>query len=101
MHYTAPPGRRPNDPLMISDVKRGSVSHRTGTIAPGDTLLAIDNFRLEGCGIEDAAHILQNTDEIVSLRLQKREVKGLCMDSLYILELPHTTTQKSELVGRM
>ena len=58
---------------MISDVKPGSVAYRTGTIQPGDKLLAIDNFRLEGCSVEDAAHILQSAASIVQLRLQKDE----------------------------
>lgn len=46
---------------------------RTGTIQPGDKLLAIDQTRLENCTMEDAAEILQNTEEIVRLKIQKDE----------------------------
>ena len=69
----APPNRKIDDALVISEVKPGSVAYRTGAIQIGDKLLAIDNFRLEGCSVEDTAHILQNSLSIVQLRLQKEE----------------------------
>ena len=50
------------------------MAYRTGAIQSGDKLLAIDNFRLEGCSVEDAAHILQSASSVVQLRLQKEEV---------------------------
>ena len=68
---TASKNRKSDEPLVISDVKPGSVAYRTGTISVGDRLLVIDHFRLEGCSVEDAAHILQAAGNIVQLRLQK------------------------------
>ncbi|XP_042142777.1 glutamate receptor-interacting protein 2 isoform X3 [Ixodes scapularis] len=68
---TSPKHRRPGEPLLISDIKRGSVAHRTGTLQPGDHLLAIDCVRMDNCTIEDAAQILQASDEVVKLRIRK------------------------------
>lgn len=47
--------------------------YRTGTIQPGDRLLAIDNVRMDSCTIEDAAQVLQNASDIVRLRIRKDE----------------------------
>uniref|UniRef100_A0AAY4DS96 PDZ domain-containing protein n=1 Tax=Denticeps clupeoides TaxID=299321 RepID=A0AAY4DS96_9TELE len=46
---------------------------RTGTLEPGDRLLAIDNMRLENCGMEEAMHFLQQAEDMVKLRIQKDE----------------------------
>ncbi|XP_076350967.1 glutamate receptor-interacting protein 1-like isoform X2 [Tachypleus tridentatus] len=70
---TAPKNRQLGDPLIISDIKKGSVAHRTGTLQPGDKLLAIDSVRMDNCTIEDAAEILQSCDQIVKLRIRKDE----------------------------
>lgn len=55
-----------SDPLSL-------VSARTGTLEPGDRLLAIDNVRLENCTMEDAMHVLQQAEDMVKLRIQKDE----------------------------
>lgn len=68
---TSPKNRRPGEPLLISDIKCGSVAHRTGTLQPGDRLLAIDSVRMDNCTIEDAAEILQGCEEVVKLRIRK------------------------------
>ncbi|XP_032892683.1 glutamate receptor-interacting protein 2 [Amblyraja radiata] len=65
--------RKPGEPLIISDIKKGSIAHRTGTLEPGDKLLAIDNIRLENCSMEDAVQILQQCDELVKLKIRKDE----------------------------
>lgn len=48
-------------------------SCRTGTLEPGDKLLAIDNVRLENCSREDAEQILQQCEELVKLKIRKDE----------------------------
>lgn len=55
------------DPILVL------VSGRTGTLEPGDRLLAIDSVRLENCTMEDAMHILQQAEDMVKLRIQKDE----------------------------
>lgn len=54
------------DPLVV-------LSGRTGTLEPGDRLLAIDSVRLEDCTMEDAIHILLQAEDMVKLRIQKDE----------------------------
>ncbi|XP_070557993.1 glutamate receptor-interacting protein 1-like isoform X2 [Ptychodera flava] len=70
---SSPKNRKAGEPLVISQVKKGSVTHRTGTLSPGDRLLAIDGIPLDNCSVEDAAQILHQCDEIVKLRVQKDE----------------------------
>uniref|UniRef100_A0A665T7U9 Glutamate receptor interacting protein 2b n=1 Tax=Echeneis naucrates TaxID=173247 RepID=A0A665T7U9_ECHNA len=65
--------KKSGEPLIISDIKKGSMAHRTGTLEPGDKLLAIDNIRLENCSKEDAEQILQQSEELVKLKIRKDE----------------------------
>ncbi|XP_035502056.2 glutamate receptor-interacting protein 2-like isoform X2 [Scophthalmus maximus] len=65
--------KKPGKPLIISDIRKGSIAHRTGTLEPGDRLLAIDSVRLENCTMEDAMHVLQQAEDMVRLRIQKDE----------------------------
>uniref|UniRef100_H3C2H0 Glutamate receptor interacting protein 2 n=1 Tax=Tetraodon nigroviridis TaxID=99883 RepID=H3C2H0_TETNG len=65
--------KKPGEPLIISDIKKGSMAHRTGTLEPGDKLLAIDNIRLENCSREEAEQILQQCEELVKLKIRKDE----------------------------
>ncbi|XP_066523819.1 glutamate receptor-interacting protein 1 isoform X11 [Hoplias malabaricus] len=70
---SSPSNRKPGDALIISDIKKGSVAHRTGTLEIGDKLLAIDNIRLDNCSMEDAVQILQQCEELVKLKIRKDE----------------------------
>ncbi|XP_075810225.1 glutamate receptor-interacting protein 1 isoform X8 [Microtus pennsylvanicus] len=70
---SSPSSRKPGDPLVISDIKKGSVAHRTGTLELGDKLLAIDNVRLDNCSMEDAVQILQQCEDLVKLKIRKDE----------------------------
>uniref|UniRef100_A0A8D3AB03 PDZ domain-containing protein n=1 Tax=Scophthalmus maximus TaxID=52904 RepID=A0A8D3AB03_SCOMX len=70
---SSPSNRKPSDPLIISDIKKGSVAHRTGTLELGDKLLAIDNVRVENCSMEEAVQILQQCEELVKLKIRKDE----------------------------
>ncbi|VDO02276.1 unnamed protein product [Rodentolepis nana] len=57
--------------MLISKVIPGSVASRCGSISPGDILLAVNGISLEACSITDAARLLQTSEEIVTLRIQK------------------------------
>ncbi|XP_013790838.2 glutamate receptor-interacting protein 2-like, partial [Limulus polyphemus] len=65
--------RKQGDALIISDIKKGSIAHRTGTLQPGDKLLAINTIRMDNCTIEDAAEILMAVEDVVKLRIRKDE----------------------------
>lgn len=61
---------------------------RIGTLEPGDRLLAIDNVRLDNCGMDEAMMILQQAEGMVKLRIQKDEDNlGECVrvPSCYII----------------
>ncbi|XP_018579135.1 glutamate receptor-interacting protein 2 isoform X2 [Anoplophora glabripennis] len=82
---------RPDEPFIISEIRRGSIAHRTGTLHAGDRLLAIDNRQLDHMTIESAFDILQtSTNEIVTLKVEKTETENanLFLDSVvYTVEL--------------
>ncbi|XP_058488030.1 glutamate receptor-interacting protein 2 isoform X7 [Solea solea] len=65
--------KKAGEPLIISNIKKGSMAHRTGTLEPGDKLLAIDNIRLESCSKDDAEQFLQQCEELVKLKIRKDE----------------------------
>lgn len=68
------------EPLLISEVVRGSPAHRSGTMQPGDKLLAIDSTRLDHLTLEDARACLQSCHNIVTLRVQKDDLySGECL----------------------
>lgn len=50
-----------------------SFLRRTGTLEPGDKLLAIDNIRLDNCSMEDAVQILRQCEDLVKLKIRKDE----------------------------
>ncbi|KAK9722886.1 PDZ domain [Popillia japonica] len=82
---------RPDDPFLISDIRIGSIAHRTGTLHAGDRLLAVDNKPLDHMTIENAFEILQmSTNDIVTLKIEKTETENsnLLLDSVvYTVEL--------------
>jgi C-terminal processing protease CtpA/Prc len=66
-----PKNRKPGDPMIICDVKKGSVAHRTGTIQTFDKLLSVDSLRMHQCSLEEAIEALDNAGEIIRLRIQR------------------------------
>uniref|UniRef100_A0A672RGW2 Glutamate receptor-interacting protein 1-like n=1 Tax=Sinocyclocheilus grahami TaxID=75366 RepID=A0A672RGW2_SINGR len=85
---SSPSSRKPGDALIISDIKKGSVAHRTGTLELGDKLLAIDNIRLDNCSMEDAVQILQQCEDLVKLKIRKDEDNSGTSEPLQ-LQTPH------------
>ncbi|KAK0399663.1 hypothetical protein QR680_003151 [Steinernema hermaphroditum] len=59
------------EPVVINDIRTGSVAHRCGSIRPGDRILAIDNIPLDTCTVEEAMRLLQRSSDIVKLRVKK------------------------------
>uniref|UniRef100_A0A452V4P3 Glutamate receptor interacting protein 1 n=1 Tax=Ursus maritimus TaxID=29073 RepID=A0A452V4P3_URSMA len=92
---SSPSSRKPGDPLVISDIKKGSVAHRTGTLELGDKLLAIDNIRLDNCSMEDAVQILQQCEDLVKLKIRKDEDNSdLCQplsEAIHLLQMAGET----------
>lgn len=65
--------RKLGDGLLISTVKKGSVANRSGTLEPGDQVMAIDDIHLDSITVEEAMHLLAQADEIVKLKVKKNE----------------------------
>lgn len=81
---------RPEDPFIISEIRRGSIAHRTGTLHAGDRLLAIDNRLLDHLSIDTPFDLLQGSSDIVTLKVEKTETENanLFLDSVvYTVEL--------------
>ncbi|XP_030749851.1 glutamate receptor-interacting protein 2 isoform X2 [Sitophilus oryzae] len=82
---------QPEEPFIISEIRRGSIAHRTGTLHAGDRLLAIDNRPLDHLSLESAFEILQtSSNDIVTLKVEKTETENanLFLDSVvYTVEL--------------
>lgn len=67
---------RLDEPFVISGLQRGSTAHRTGTLRPGDRLLAVDDRSLDRLHSADAAFdVLQRAvaGDVVSLTVEKME----------------------------
>ncbi|CAG9126851.1 unnamed protein product [Plutella xylostella] len=63
------------EPMVISDIKPGSVAHRCGALAAGDQLLSINGQPLHNLSLDTAFNILQNSpDEIITLKIRKRDL---------------------------
>uniref|UniRef100_A0A1Y1JYP3 PDZ domain-containing protein n=1 Tax=Photinus pyralis TaxID=7054 RepID=A0A1Y1JYP3_PHOPY len=81
----------PEEPFIISEIRRGSIAHRTGTLHAGDRLLEIDNRPLDHLSFESAFDIFQSsTNEIVTLKIEKTETDNanLFLDCVvYTVEL--------------
>ena len=57
--------------LWIADLKKGGVAHRMGSLQPGDAILAIDGHSLESSAPIDAANLLKNTGNIITLAMRR------------------------------
>lgn len=61
----------PDDPITISGLTEGGLAERTGALHPGDRLLAINGRSLQGKLLSEAIEILQNSGDIVTLKIGK------------------------------
>ncbi|XP_025835465.1 glutamate receptor-interacting protein 1 [Agrilus planipennis] len=81
----------PDEPFIISEIRRGSIAHRTGTLHAGDRLLSIDNRSLDNVNFESNFDIFQwSTNDIVTLKIEKTETDNanLFLDCIvYTVEL--------------
>ncbi|XP_012271077.1 glutamate receptor-interacting protein 2 [Orussus abietinus] len=66
-----------NEELVISEVRRGSLSYRTGSLAPGDRLLAIDGQKLDPGDLRQAAQLLHRPgSSVVALTVRKPDTSS-------------------------
>ncbi|RZF34225.1 hypothetical protein LSTR_LSTR010545 [Laodelphax striatellus] len=60
-----------NHGMVISQIRAGSVAHRSGTLFPGDRILAVNSCSLELLSLDEAVDLLQSAPDIVTLTIQK------------------------------
>ncbi|RLU26133.1 hypothetical protein DMN91_002299 [Ooceraea biroi] len=61
-----------NDDLTITEVRRGSLAYRTGSLTPGDKLLAIDGQKMESGDLRQAAQLLHRPgSSVIALTVRK------------------------------
>lgn len=64
-----------NEDLIIAEVRRGSLAYRTGSLAPGDRLLAIDGQKLDPGDLRQAAQLLHRPGtSVVALTIKKPDI---------------------------
>ncbi|XP_046617990.1 glutamate receptor-interacting protein 1 isoform X1 [Neodiprion virginianus] len=64
-----------NEDLAIAEVRQGSLAHRTGSLAPGDRLLAIDGQKLNSGDLRQAAQLLHRPgSSVVALTIRKPDM---------------------------
>jgi len=61
----------PNDPIFISGLAEGGLAERTGALHIGDRLLAINGRSLHGKLSSESIEILQNSGDVVTLKIGK------------------------------
>ncbi|XP_014231312.1 glutamate receptor-interacting protein 2 [Trichogramma pretiosum] len=61
-----------DEDLTVSEVRRGSLAYRTGSLTPGDQLMAIDSQKLEPGDLRQAAQLLHRPgSSVVALTVRK------------------------------
>ena len=66
-----------NEDLVIAEVRRGSLAYRTGSLAPGDRLLAIDGQKLDPGDLREAAQLLHRPgSSVVGLTVRKPDLES-------------------------
>ncbi|KAI4481886.1 hypothetical protein M0802_013868 [Mischocyttarus mexicanus] len=75
-----------NEDLVITEVRKGSLAYRTGSLASGDRILAIDNQKLDTGDLRQAAQLLHRPgSSVVALTVRKSdplsETRDYCKES--------------------
>ncbi|KAL5014355.1 hypothetical protein ScPMuIL_008625 [Solemya velum] len=72
----APMKKTMNSGLIITQVQRGSVAHRCGSIQAGDHVLALNDLRTGTMSVDDAYNLLQSSEDIVKIKLRREDIEN-------------------------
>ena len=72
--------RSRGDTIWISNLKKGGIAYRSGMLHSGDVIIAINDSSLENSNLREAAQILLNAKESVTLRIGKETSKSRKVD---------------------
>ena len=70
------------EPMYVSGLTEGGLAERTNAIHVGDIILAINNVPLRGKSLTEAIELLQNADDMVTLKISRKLEKGLRIEDL-------------------
>ncbi|KAF7987423.1 hypothetical protein HCN44_003185 [Aphidius gifuensis] len=85
-----------NEELIIAEVRRGSLSYRTGSLSPGDRLMAIDGQKLDPGDLRQAAQLLHRPGtSVVALTIRKSDNTNDQRDSSISGSVSGDTIQQS------
>ena len=68
---------------------------RTNAIHVGDLILAINNVSLKGKSLSEAIELLQNADDMVTLKISRKLEKGIRLEDLTLLNQKNSLQSKS------
>lgn len=60
------------EPMFVSGLTEGGLAERTNAIHIGDIILAINNISLRGKSLSEAIELLQNADDMVTLKISRK-----------------------------
>ncbi|XP_050452798.1 glutamate receptor-interacting protein 1 isoform X2 [Cataglyphis hispanica] len=106
VRVTRPLGGQPdlgltvNEDLVITEVRRGSLAYRTGSLASGDRLLAIDGEQLDSGDLRQAAQLLHRPgSSVVALTVRKPDPNPETRDCSRKLSIGSDTVQPQFSTG--
>ena len=70
------------EPMFVSGLTEGGLAERTSAIHVGDIILAINNVSLRGKSLSEAIELLQNADDMVTLKISRKLEKGTRIEDL-------------------
>ena len=68
---------------------------RTNAIHVGDLILAINNVSLKGKSLSEAIELLQNADDMVTLKISRKLEKGIRLEDLTLLNQKNSLQSKN------
>uniref|UniRef100_A0AC34GTG9 PDZ domain-containing protein n=1 Tax=Panagrolaimus sp. ES5 TaxID=591445 RepID=A0AC34GTG9_9BILA len=87
------------EPVIISEIRTGSVAHRCGSIQRGDQIISIDNIPLESCTVEEAMRLLQRSGDVIKLAIKKCSNGNQDLDSSQVVVYSIELTRKGQPLG--
>ena len=60
------------EPMFVSGLTENGLAERTNAIHVGDIILAINNVSLRGKSLSEAIELLQNADDMVTLKISRK-----------------------------
>uniref|UniRef100_T1JDC7 PDZ domain-containing protein n=1 Tax=Strigamia maritima TaxID=126957 RepID=T1JDC7_STRMM len=64
----------PFDPIVITNLINGGLAEQSGSLHVGDRIVAINETSLHGKTLSETISILQNAEDIIKLKIQKKTV---------------------------